>query len=135
VRDSRSGASSSTTKTIASPLGHDSLALSQECPHHDGALWRMGVSSTAVCRVSGAQATPGPSSSVCPSAERASYPVVDVTLPARVWELGRSTQRESMRSAYAVVGRLASVRVPLYVVLPWKSWAYTPSAVSIVASS
>jgi hypothetical protein len=37
--------------------------------------------------------------------------MVDLTLPARVWELGRSTQHESMRGRHrAVVGLLASFR-------------------------
>jgi len=62
-----------------------------------------------------------------------SYPVVDVTLPARVWELGQSTQRESMRERHhAVVGRLASVRGAIIRRLALEVMGpHAPSAVSI----
>jgi hypothetical protein len=92
-------------------FGHDSLTLSQERPRHDGALWRRA------CR-------PPPSAAglsrrprlarhrpCVPGLLVRSCRVMDVTLPARVWELGRSTQRERRRGSHrAGVGRLASAR-------------------------
>ena len=57
--------------------------------------------------------------------------MVDVTLPASVWELGRSTQCESMRGRHhAVVGRLASSRGAIIRRLALEvMWPHTPSAV------
>ena len=58
--------------------------------------------------------------------------VVDVTLPASVWELGRSTQRERRRGRHrAVVGRLASSRGAIIRRLALEvMWPHAPSAVS-----
>jgi hypothetical protein len=113
-------------------FGHDSLTLSQERPRHDGALWRRA------CR-------PPPSAADLsrrprPARHRPCVPVllvrscrmVDVTLPARVWALGRSTQRERRRGRHrAVVGRLASARGAIIRRLALEvMWPHAPSAVS-----
>jgi len=90
------------------------------------------VSSTTVCREPVSQTTSCPSSSVCPRTARAIRPCGGVTLPASVWEPGRSTQRERTRGRHHTgVGRLASARGAILQRLALEVMGpHAPSAVS-----
>src|SRR5262245_24252616 len=77
-------------------FGHNALALSQECPQHDGALWRWACRPPPSAACLERRPPPAHHRPCVPVLSVPSYSVVDVTLPARVWELGRTTQRGTM---------------------------------------
>jgi len=133
VRDSRKRRIINRRRRLSRLLRHDSLALSQEV-HTRWRLWRWRVVTPSA--VSGAQATSCHHRPCVPVLSVPSYPVVDVTLPARVWELGgRPSVRACVSAIMLWVGRLARLRGAIILVLPGSHGASRPIRVSIVASS
>jgi hypothetical protein len=86
-------------------FGHNALAFSQERPRHDSALWRRACRPPPSAADLSRRPRPARHRPCVPGLLVRSDRVVDVTLPASVWERGRATQRERRRGRHrAVVG-------------------------------
>jgi hypothetical protein len=111
--------------------GHDALALRQARPRPDGARGRRACRPPPSAADLYRRPRPARHCLCVPVLSKPSDRVVDVMLPASVWELGRSTQRESRRRRHHAVGVASGQR-------PWchytslalqVRWPHAPSAV------